>query len=71
MIKCMKKPDSIAPDPAQNAAVTVAVEPADAVPHEPVPPAEAKQRPREIGGPSGLEPTRYGDWERNGRVSDF
>jgi hypothetical protein len=28
-------------------------------------------RPREIGGPSGLEPTRYGDWERNGRVSDF
>jgi hypothetical protein len=25
----------------------------------------------EIGGPQGLEPTRYGDWERNGRVSDF
>jgi hypothetical protein len=32
---------------------------------------EASKRPREIGGPSGLEPTRYGDWERNGRVSDF
>jgi hypothetical protein len=31
----------------------------------------SKARPREIGGPSGLEPTRYGDWERNGRVSDF
>jgi len=28
-------------------------------------------RPVEIGGPSGPEPTRYGDWERNGRVSDF
>jgi hypothetical protein len=27
--------------------------------------------PGEIGGPKGLEPTRYGDWERNGRVSDF
>ena len=27
--------------------------------------------PREIGGPSGPEPTRYGDWERKGRVSDF
>ncbi|HVJ40512.1 MAG TPA: DUF1674 domain-containing protein [Dongiaceae bacterium] len=27
--------------------------------------------PVEIGGPSGPEPTRYGDWERNGRVSDF
>jgi hypothetical protein len=28
-------------------------------------------RPREIGGPKGPEPTRYGDWERNGRCSDF
>lgn len=27
--------------------------------------------PKEIGGPSGPEPTRYGDWEKNGRVSDF
>jgi hypothetical protein len=27
--------------------------------------------PKEIGGPRGPEPTRYGDWERNGRVSDF
>ena len=26
---------------------------------------------REIGGPKGLEPTRYGDWEVNGRCSDF
>ncbi|HKW53365.1 MAG TPA: DUF1674 domain-containing protein [Stellaceae bacterium] len=26
---------------------------------------------REIGGPKGLEPTRYGDWESNGRCSDF
>ena len=28
-------------------------------------------RPKEIGGPSGPEPTRYGDWERNGICSDF
>lgn len=27
--------------------------------------------PPEIGGPVGPEPTRYGDWERKGRVSDF
>jgi len=27
--------------------------------------------PKEVGGPTGPEPTRYGDWERNGRVSDF
>ncbi|XP_011871354.1 PREDICTED: succinate dehydrogenase assembly factor 4, mitochondrial-like [Vollenhovia emeryi] len=25
----------------------------------------------EVGGPRGPEPTRYGDWERKGRVSDF
>ena len=25
----------------------------------------------EIGGPKGLEPTRYGDWERKGRCIDF
>ena len=26
---------------------------------------------RETGGPKGLEPTRYGDWERKGRCIDF
>jgi hypothetical protein len=25
----------------------------------------------EYGGPKGLEPTRYGDWEKNGRCVDF
>jgi hypothetical protein len=36
-------------------------------------PADAATRPtpREIGGPPGPEPTRYGDWEVNGRCSDF
>ena len=28
-------------------------------------------QPREIGGPQGPEPTRYGDWECNGRCTDF
>jgi hypothetical protein len=27
--------------------------------------------PREIGGPPGPEPTRYGDWEKAGRCIDF
>lgn len=31
----------------------------------------AQHKPEEIGGPKGLEPTRYGDWEVNGRCSDF
>jgi hypothetical protein len=36
-------------------------------------PAEkpAAPKPKEVGGPAGPEPTRYGDWERKGRVSDF
>lgn len=33
--------------------------------------AEAKALPPEIGGPKGPEPTRYGDWEVKGIVSDF
>jgi hypothetical protein len=27
--------------------------------------------PKEINGPQGPEPTRYGDWERKGIISDF
>ena len=26
---------------------------------------------KEINGPSGVEPTRYGDWEKKGIISDF
>jgi len=33
--------------------------------------ARAQARPAEVDGPSGLEPTRYGDWERKGIASDF
>jgi len=29
------------------------------------------ETPPETGGPQGLEPTRYGDWEKAGRCSDF
>ena len=27
--------------------------------------------PAEVNGPKGPEPTRYGDWEQNGRCTDF
>jgi hypothetical protein len=33
--------------------------------------AKAEPQPAEKGGPSGPEPTRYGDWERKGRAVDF
>ena len=29
------------------------------------------ERPKEIGGRPGPDPTRYGDWEKNGRCIDF
>jgi len=35
------------------------------------PKTTGKSPGREIGGPPGPEPTRYGDWERNGRCTDF
>ncbi|MGH8170780.1 MAG: DUF1674 domain-containing protein [Steroidobacteraceae bacterium] len=52
---------------------------ADAVPstdsHSRAVPAIADAGPaarrREIGGPAGPEPTRFGDWERKGRCVDF
>ena len=33
--------------------------------------ASAAVRPVEIGGPTGPEPTRFGDWEKSGRCIDF
>ncbi len=45
----------------------------DAKPTKPAEPEpEAKPAmPKEIGGPKGPEPTRYGDWEQKGRCTDF
>lgn len=34
-------------------------------------PAQADDTVSELGGPKGPEPTRFGDWERGGRCSDF
>lgn len=45
---------------------------------QPASASEAESKPdsattagREYGGPKGLEPTRYGDWEKQGRCIDF
>jgi hypothetical protein len=40
-------------------------------PQQPAKGSAAPPPPKEIGGPSGPEPTRYGDWERAGRCVDF
>ncbi|MEM9171920.1 MAG: DUF1674 domain-containing protein [Pseudomonadota bacterium] len=34
-------------------------------------PSSTAKKPKEIGGRNGPEPTRFGDWEKNGRCIDF
>ncbi|TFF25514.1 DUF1674 domain-containing protein [Jiella endophytica] len=33
--------------------------------------AETAALPKEVNGRDGPEPVRYGDWEKNGIISDF
>ena len=40
-------------------------------PAEPAATVPAEKKIAEIGGFKGPEPTRYGDWEHNGRCTDF
>ncbi len=49
------------PKPTENAAAP-----------KPDPTASSQpDKPKEVGGPKGPEPTRFGDWERDGRCVDF
>ena len=57
--------------PAKPAPPVAPVAPVANEGETPLPPPDAAAAPREIGGPKGLEPTRYGDWERKGRCVDF
>lgn len=46
--------------------------PSEAEAEQPQPaPEKPAAKPKEIGGPKGPEPTRYGDWERGGICVDF
>ncbi|MFC3714532.1 DUF1674 domain-containing protein [Sphingoaurantiacus capsulatus] len=38
---------------------------------EPKPETPAPPQTPEVGGRTGLEPTRYGDWEKGGIAVDF
>ena len=60
------------PDPRGLDAKALAEQKADAAGEKWRKVAEVNgQKPVEVGGPKGLEPTRYGDWERAGRCVDF
>lgn len=45
--------------------------PAHLSPSPPVPEPQAIPPAEESGGRDGLEPTRYGDWEKKGIAVDF
>ncbi|MBS0377675.1 MAG: DUF1674 domain-containing protein [Proteobacteria bacterium] len=45
--------------------------PVPAEPSTSPPPDAPAAPPREIGGRDGPEPTRFGDWEKDGRCIDF
>lgn len=59
----------VAPLGSRAAAVAGRRRPADRLDAKPEAPPPAPVK--EIGGPEGPEPTRYGDWERNGICYDF
>ncbi|QDH70193.1 DUF1674 domain-containing protein [Marilutibacter alkalisoli] len=47
-------------------------EPASETPEVPAgAPVTGDAKAAEVGGREGPEPTRYGDWEKNGRCIDF
>lgn len=56
-----------APAAPAAAAPDASATPPAAPPMQATPPKKVE----EIGGPKGPEPTRYGDWERDGRCVDF
>jgi hypothetical protein len=64
----MAKPTKTAPTIAEAPEAPASPE-AETAPPEPA--AKVKAQENEFGGPKGPEPTRYGDWERNGRCVDF
>ncbi|NUS38548.1 MAG: DUF1674 domain-containing protein [Lysobacter sp.] len=51
------------PEPAPEQAPVPSQEPAAGT--------SGARETREIGGRAGPDPTRYGDWEKNGRCIDF
>ena len=72
MITVMFRRKQTAPEAATPRAPATATPPSGP-PANPVKTvAKAKEvAPKEVGGPPGPEPTRYGDWESKGRCIDF
>jgi hypothetical protein len=57
----MKTPETDRPQPQD----------VDNTPESPTPKQQPCTSEKEIGGRGGLDPTRYGDWEKGGKCVDF
>lgn len=60
-----EKPSPLKNNPQQPAPVE------EAKVNKAIPPQIPVQKEGENGGQSGPEPTRFGDWEKGGRCTDF
>ncbi len=71
----VKKPDgkgakaTSRPNPKLNPAAARALEEAEA--RRTAREREKAESEKEVGGCGGLDPVRYGDWEKDGTTSDF
>ncbi len=57
--------------PQQDDHIRAMTDDKKAIRRQPESETPAPAMPKEIGGPKGPEPTRYGDWEQKGRCTDF
>ncbi len=69
--KAPPSPESAAESPPPDARSDLAQKPDDSGAPLARQGKDAVRLPKEIGGREGPEPTRYGDWEKNGRCIDF
>ena len=71
MTKTPEKSSADAAEPAPETAKPDSGTPETATSGTDAPGTDKKDAPKEIGGRCGLDPTRYGDWEKAGRCVDF
>ena len=69
--RAMTEPRAPTPPSERTPSATVPAKPADDAGKAAPKPRSSPERARETGGRKGLDPTRYGDWEKDGRCVDF
>jgi hypothetical protein len=71
----MIDPKTNSPDASESKAPEGVAQDPEATPASTCCDGESKSqtldKPKEIGGRNGPDPTRFGDWEKNGRCVDF